>query len=92
MPDPQDLTQTAQVTPQATPQAMPMSPTAGTGLYGTITGTAQPTVQVPTGLWATIMNLAKFMQATPASASNDAKYQKYLTDAGIDPDDTGVGK
>ena len=44
------------------------------------------------GLSGALQNLLKFFSAKPGSASNDAKYQKALTDAGIPADQTGVGK
>ncbi len=44
------------------------------------------------GLMAALHGLLKFMAAKPGSASNDAKYQAALTDAGIPADQTGIGR
>ncbi len=43
------------------------------------------------GLVGALHDLIRFFQAKPASASNDNKYQKALTDAGIPASETGVG-
>ena len=43
------------------------------------------------GLMSALQDLVKFFQAKPGSASNDAKYQKAMTDAGLPAGETGVG-
>lgn len=43
------------------------------------------------GLLGALQNLMQFFSAKPASASNDDRYQKILTDAGIPAGDTGIG-
>ena len=43
------------------------------------------------GLMGALRDLIKFFQAKPASASNDDKYQKALTEAGVPAGETGVG-
>ena len=44
------------------------------------------------GLMEALQNLMKFLQAKPASASNDNLYQKRLEEAGIPAGETGVGQ
>jgi len=39
-----------------------------------------------------LRGIKRFVTSKPGSASNDSKYQKDLTDAGMDPNDTGIGK
>lgn len=53
-------------------------------------GTAAPGED--SGLMGALKDLMKFFQAKPASASNDARYQAALTEAGIPADQTGIGK
>lgn len=43
------------------------------------------------GLLGALKNLVQFFQAKSGSASNDAKYQKAMGDAGMPEEDMGIG-
>ena len=51
-----------------------------------------PPVPAQGGLMDALRNLLQFFQAKSGSASNDQAYQKDLTDAGMAPGDTGIGR
>lgn len=54
--------------------------------------TAAPTpAQNSDGFLGALKNLMQFFQAKRGSASNDDKYQKILTEAGIPASQTGIG-
>lgn len=66
-----------------------VSPTATTtpGLAAALSGTPQTS-----SFMQALQGFKKFLEAKPASASNDKKYQKAFMDAGIPESDTGVGQ
>ena len=51
-----------------------------------------PPVPAQGGLMDALRSLFQLFQSEPGSASNDARYQKDLTDAGIPPSETGIGR
>jgi len=81
-PMPQGMMSPDTATASATPMDGSMPPQAP----------GAPPVPAQGGLMEALKSLMQFFQAKQGSASNDAAYQKDLTDAGMAPGDTGIGR
>ena len=81
--------------PMPTGMMSPDSATASaTPMDGSMPPQAPGAPPVPAlgGLMDALRNLLQVVQAKSGSASNDQAYQKDLTDAGMAPGDTGIGR
>jgi hypothetical protein len=85
--------------PQENSEAVPSLPANGAKDTAADSGVpaqpGMPPAQAPQGgeggLLGALKNLMQFFDAKAGSASNDSRYQKALTDAGIPADQTGIG-